>query len=78
MGRVIRHRHDFGAIILCDERFRGEGLQKQLSRWLRDQVQVFPEFGSAAGSLGAFFKVSACTSYGVHLSTCARACRLLS
>ena len=58
MGRVIRHRYDFGAILLCDERFRGDGLQKQLSRWLRDQVQVFPEFGSAGGSLGAFFKVS--------------------
>jgi regulator of telomere elongation helicase 1 len=22
MGRVIRHRHDYGAIILCDERFK--------------------------------------------------------
>ena len=22
MGRVIRHRHDYGAIILCDERFQ--------------------------------------------------------
>lgn len=21
IGRVIRHRHDYGAIILCDERF---------------------------------------------------------
>ena len=21
MGRVIRHRHDYGAIILCDDRF---------------------------------------------------------
>lgn len=21
VGRVIRHRHDYGAIILCDERF---------------------------------------------------------
>ena len=24
MGRVIRHRRDYGAIILCDERFKGE------------------------------------------------------
>lgn len=22
MGRVIRHRHDYGAIILCDDRFQ--------------------------------------------------------
>ena len=26
MGRVIRHRHDYGAIILADERFRVSGI----------------------------------------------------
>lgn len=31
MGRVIRHRHDYGAIILADERFRVRGLQNPIS-----------------------------------------------
>lgn len=30
VGRVIRHRHDYGAIILCDERYSTDG---QLVRW---------------------------------------------
>lgn len=28
MGRVIRHRHDYGAIILADERFKVSSLHK--------------------------------------------------
>lgn len=31
MGRVIRHRHDYGAIILCDDRFN-VGLQNPTNR----------------------------------------------
>ena len=31
MGRVIRHRHDYGAIILCDDRFN-VGLQNPNNR----------------------------------------------
>ena len=57
MGRVIRHRRDYGAIILCDERFRPEAAQRQLSCWLRGLVQVYPNFGQASGSLTKFFKV---------------------
>lgn len=56
MGRVIRHRHDYGAIILADERFRNEGTCKQLSCWLRDFVVPHENFGAATKSLQAFFK----------------------
>lgn len=38
LGRCIRHRGDFGAIILLDERLRSRNIQGNLSRWLRDQV----------------------------------------
>ena len=34
MGRVIRHQHDYGAIILADERFRVRNLSTYLS-WKR-------------------------------------------
>ncbi len=57
MGRVIRHRRDYGAIIMCDERFQTAGSRKQLSNWLRGLVQVYPNFGAVSGSLTKFFRV---------------------
>lgn len=57
MGRVIRHRWDYGAIILADERFRQPGTQKNMSRWVREHVNVYDSFGKAAASLTQFFKV---------------------
>ena len=33
IGRCIRHRGDFGAIVLLDDRFRQPANQKHLSRW---------------------------------------------
>ncbi|KAA6423773.1 MAG: regulator of telomere elongation helicase 1-like [Trebouxia sp. A1-2] len=56
MGRVIRHRRDYGAIIMCDERFQAPGARKQLSSWLRGLVQVYPNFGAVSGSLNKFFR----------------------
>ena len=45
VGRVIRHRNDFGAIILADERFAGGSIQSQLSSWIRPHVQRHETFG---------------------------------
>eukprot|EP00877_Chromochloris_zofingiensis_P002619 jgi/Chrzof1/12358/Cz06g31220.t1 len=56
MGRVIRHRYDYGAILLCDERFSSTNNQRQLSRWLRDYLVCHSNFGQAIGSLTKFFK----------------------
>ena len=71
MGRVIRHRRDYGAIILCDERFRPEAARRQLSCWLRGLVQVYPNFGQASGSLTKFFKVgSLCSSVAAFVVPC--------
>lgn len=33
MGRCIRHKNDYGAIILLDERYSKVQNQKSLSRW---------------------------------------------
>jgi regulator of telomere elongation helicase 1 len=40
IGRVIRHRHDYGAIILLDTRFSSKQAIGQLPLWLRNQVEV--------------------------------------
>ncbi|CAL8466940.1 g6476 [Coccomyxa elongata] len=55
MGRVIRHMHDYGAIILADERFKNDSNQRQLSKWLRPLTKVHTNFGEAAASLQRFF-----------------------
>ena len=56
LGRVIRHRNDFGAILLCDERFGKAGTIGQLSKWLRGRVNVAASFGEVQGGLARFFK----------------------
>ena len=56
LGRVIRHRHDYGAIILCDERFLGRNAQGDLSKWLRPHINCFDRFGVASASLTRFYK----------------------
>jgi len=56
IGRVIRHRKDYGAIILCDERFSQRTTQNHLSAWLRPEIKVFNAFGETLVSLKTFFK----------------------
>ncbi|XP_057860129.2 regulator of telomere elongation helicase 1 homolog isoform X2 [Cryptomeria japonica] len=56
VGRVIRHRHDYGAIILCDERFAHSNTQNQMSLWLRPHIKCYRKFGDAAFTLTRFFR----------------------
>jgi Fanconi anemia group J protein len=55
VGRCIRHRADWGAIVLLDARFREPRFQRGLSRWLRGALTAPRSFGEAAASMGAFF-----------------------
>ena len=59
IGRVIRHRNDYGAIILCDQRFSKENIRQTLSVWVRPSVKKFTNFGQVTGSLNNFFKLFA-------------------
>ncbi|RUP44247.1 LOW QUALITY PROTEIN: hypothetical protein BC936DRAFT_149718 [Jimgerdemannia flammicorona] len=54
--RVIRHRKDYGAILLCDERFASPAIISQLSGWVRPFVKVCNNFGEAQGQVTKFFK----------------------
>jgi regulator of telomere elongation helicase 1 len=56
IGRVIRHRNDYGAVLLADERFASVSLQQQLSLWLRPLVQAPSDVGPVLQSLTAFFR----------------------
>lgn len=58
IGRVIRHRNDYGAIIFADERFLGAQTQP-LSKWLRPYVRHIRDLGSGFQELTKFFHTNA-------------------
>lgn len=55
LGRCIRHRHDFGAVILLDCRFSSPNNTQKLSRWVRKQIKNQTSFSYALQSLKEFF-----------------------
>ncbi|KAI9221711.1 helicase C-terminal domain-containing protein [Blastocladiella britannica] len=55
VGRVIRHRYDYGAILLLDDRFGGGSIRNQLSKWLRPYVRTFTSVDQMTGALQVFF-----------------------
>ncbi|XP_067328247.1 Fanconi anemia group J protein [Anolis sagrei] len=60
LGRCIRHRSDWGALILVDDRF-GRNPNKYiagLSKWIRQQIQHHENFDRALGSLDTFAKTN--------------------
>ena len=56
LGRVIRHKGDYGAVLLCDERFASQANQKQISAWMRPHIKACSSFGELVGSLTRFFR----------------------
>ncbi|PWZ34609.1 Regulator of telomere elongation helicase 1 [Zea mays] len=56
VGRVIRHRHDYGAIIYCDERFVWPNYQSQMSYWLRPHIKCYSKYGEVVQGLTRFFR----------------------
>ncbi|XP_067856661.1 regulator of telomere elongation helicase 1 isoform X2 [Heptranchias perlo] len=58
IGRVIRHRNDYGAIFLCDHRFMGTEVRSQLPSWVRPYVKVYNNFGHIIRDVAQFFRVA--------------------
>ncbi|XP_060059857.1 Fanconi anemia group J protein isoform X2 [Erinaceus europaeus] len=58
LGRCIRHKNDWGALILVDDRFRSNPNRyiSGLSKWVRQQIQHHSTFQSALESLTEFSK----------------------
>ncbi|XP_033702754.1 Fanconi anemia group J protein isoform X6 [Tursiops truncatus] len=58
LGRCIRHKNDWGALILVDDRFRSNPSRyiSGLSKWVRQLIQHHSTFESALGSLAEFSK----------------------
>ncbi|XP_058033906.1 regulator of telomere elongation helicase 1 isoform X1 [Ahaetulla prasina] len=56
IGRVIRHRQDYGAIFLCDHRFTQTETRAQLPSWIRPYVKTYENFGHAVRDVSQFFR----------------------
>ncbi|XP_027282177.1 Fanconi anemia group J protein isoform X2 [Cricetulus griseus] len=56
LGRCIRHKNDWGALILVDDRFNSNPNRyiSGLSKWVRQQIQHHSTFASALESLTEF------------------------
>jgi hypothetical protein len=46
LGRIIRHKNDWGAIFLLDDRFERESQKKHLSSWIRPSSENSSRFFS--------------------------------
>uniref|UniRef100_UPI0037E8D6A8 regulator of telomere elongation helicase 1 n=1 Tax=Semicossyphus pulcher TaxID=241346 RepID=UPI0037E8D6A8 len=58
IGRVIRHKEDYGAIFLCDQRFKGSSARGQLPSWVRPYVRLYDNFGNVVRDVSQFFRVA--------------------
>lgn len=58
IGRVIRHKNDYGAILLCDNRFNQSQNKDRLSSWIQTHLKMVqsPTFGPIIGEVGRFFR----------------------
>lgn len=55
IGRVIRHKNDYGSIILLDERFSRRDQIDRLSAWLRPYLKEFDNINDLINPLTKFF-----------------------
>ncbi|KAM3872221.1 regulator of telomere elongation helicase 1 [Diretmus argenteus] len=58
IGRVIRHKDDYGAIFLCDQRFKSSDARAQLPSWVRPYVRQYDNFGNMIRDVTQFFRVA--------------------
>ncbi|XP_047221537.1 regulator of telomere elongation helicase 1 isoform X3 [Girardinichthys multiradiatus] len=58
IGRVIRHKDDYGAIFLCDQRFKNFDARAQLPSWVKPYVRRYEGFGNVVRDVSQFFRVA--------------------
>ena len=56
VGRAIRHKDDYAAILLLDHRFSKPNIISQLPGWISRHIRVADKFGPVLPSIRTFFK----------------------
>jgi hypothetical protein len=56
IGRAIRHRRDYAAIVLLDERFAKPRIRSQLPLWISSRLAIHDTFPTALVAVRDFFK----------------------
>lgn len=56
LGRCIRHKNDYGAIILLESRFRNAATRGRLSKWFRNAITVTESDAQLCVGLKEFFR----------------------
>ncbi|RDW73743.1 hypothetical protein BP5796_07185 [Coleophoma crateriformis] len=60
VGRAIRHRNDYAAIVLVDKRYGRRNILEKLPKWIKENEGLIEGsergFGTLMSSLGAFFR----------------------
>lgn len=56
IGRAIRHINDYASVLLIDERYQQERIQKKLPNWIRTSLKAPANFGGVQSSLVRFFR----------------------
>ncbi|XP_040009350.1 regulator of telomere elongation helicase 1 isoform X2 [Xiphias gladius] len=77
IGRVIRHKEDYGAIFLCDQRFKNSEARAQLPSWVRPYVRLYDGFGNVVRDVSQFFRVAQKMRPVVEKKTAAEGCGMM-
>ncbi|ELU36981.1 CHL1 helicase [Rhizoctonia solani AG-1 IA] len=56
IGRAIRHRGDWAAIVFIDQRYGTPRIRSKLPGWIGTDLEVTDKFGEAMKNLGEFFR----------------------
>tara|TARA_B110001452_G_C14814727_1_gene284372 strand:- start:16 stop:393 length:378 start_codon:yes stop_codon:yes gene_type:complete len=55
IGRAIRHKADYAAMLMLDQRYATRGVVDRLPKWIGGRMQAPATFDAALGQLSQFF-----------------------
>ncbi|EOB12297.1 Fanconi anemia group J protein [Nosema bombycis CQ1] len=56
VGRAIRHKEDWGIIIMLDSRYQEKRIQNQLSNWVTQHLKIFESYEESLKSMNKFLE----------------------